>query len=140
MSQIKLWVDVVQSPCMSAEREQPSQDESILAREFVETVLMAARENLEKDGHVLPVLFLQFASGDRDVYLLKELPDTTEEKQAYFTALELFVRGTRGGIREAVFVSEVWYVGLEDGRADPEVGVFCISPRKGIFQGIQGPY
>ena len=71
---------------MPVEQEKPSQSESILARPFVETVLTAARLNLEKDGHVLPVLFLQFASGERMISLLKEFPDTTEKKQAYFTA------------------------------------------------------
>jgi len=106
---------------MPVEQEKPSQGESILAKEFVERVLVAARENLEKDGHLLPALFLQFANGERDIFLLKELPDTTDEKQAYFTALGLFVRSARGGIREAVFVSEVWYVGLEEEGADPEV-------------------
>ena len=106
---------------MPVEQEKPSLGESILAKEFVETILVAAKENLEKDGHLLPALFLQFNDGERTILLLKELPDTTEEKQAYFTALGLFVRSARGEIREAVFVSEAWYVGLEDGREDPEV-------------------
>ena len=106
---------------MLVEQEKPSQGESILAKAFVETVLTTAKGTLEKDGYVLPVLFLQFANGERGIFLLKELPDTTDEKQAYFTALGLFVRSARGGIREAVFVSEAWYVGLEDEGADLEV-------------------
>ena len=72
---------------MLVEREQPYQGESILAKEFVETVLTAARVNLERDGALHPVLFLELRSDEQMVMLLKEFPDTVGERQEYFTAL-----------------------------------------------------
>ena len=106
---------------MLVERERPSQGESILAQEFVETVLHAARVNLERDGALHPVLFLQLESREQMVMLLKEFPDTAGERQEYFTALGMALSHTGRRIDEAVFVSEAWYVGMEEGRTEFDV-------------------
>ena len=106
---------------MLVEREQPSQGESILAQEFVETVLQAARMNLERDGALHPVLFLQLESREQMVMLLKEFPDTVEERQEYFTALGIALSHTGRRIDEAVFVSEAWYVEMGEGRTEFDV-------------------
>ncbi len=84
-------------------------NESILSQEFVATILYAAKENLKKDGSLSPVLFARFFDGEQSVFLL-ELPDTTKEKQAYFTTLGSSVRRSGRRLHEAVFVSEVWYL------------------------------
>ncbi len=106
---------------MPVEKEKPSQSESILAQPFVETVLQAARVNLERDGALHPVLFLQLESSEQMVMLLKEFPDTVEERQEYFTALGMALPHTGRRIDEAVFVSEAWYVGMEEGRTEFDV-------------------
>ncbi len=106
---------------MPVEKEKPSQGESILARGFVETVLTAARVNLERDGALHPVLFLGLKSDEQMVMLLKEFPDTVGERQEYFTALGMALSHTGRKIDEAVFVSEAWYVGMEEGRTEFDV-------------------
>ena len=106
---------------MHVEREQPSQSESILAKEFVETVLTAARVNVERDGALHPVLFLELRSDEQVVMLLKEFPDTVGERQEYFTALGMALSHTGRRIDEAVFVSEAWYVGMEEGGTEFDV-------------------
>ena len=106
---------------MPIEKEKPSQGESILGQEFVETVLTAARLNLERDGALHPVLFLQLESREQMVMLLKEFPDTVGERQEYFTALGMALSHTGRRIDEAVFVSEAWYVGMEEGRTEFDV-------------------
>ncbi len=106
---------------MLVEREQPSQSDSILAKEFVETVLEVARKNLERDGALHPVLFLELRNDEQLVMLLKEFPDTVEERQDYFTALGLALPHTGRRIDEAVFVSEAWYVGMEEGGTEFDV-------------------
>ena len=106
---------------MPVEKEKPSQNESILGQEFVETVLQAARVNLERDGALHPVLFLRLRSDERMVMLLKELPNTAGERQEYFTALGMALRHTGRRIDEAVFMSESWYVEMEKGEAEIDV-------------------
>ena len=106
---------------MPVEKEKPPQSESILGQEFVETVLQVARVNLERDGALHPVLFLRLRSDERMVMLLKELPNTAGERQEYFTALGLALRHTGRRIDEAVFMSESWYVEMEEGGAEIDV-------------------
>ena len=106
---------------MPIEKEKPSQGESILAQGFVETVLQAARVNLERDGALHPVLFLQLESSEQMVMLLKEFPDTVGERQEYFTALGLALPHTGRRIDEAVFISESWYVEMGEGKTEFDV-------------------
>lgn len=87
--------------------------ESILAREFVEKVLMTAQENLKRQGSLLPALFLELESEGRAL-IAPELPPTSEERKRFFAALGLTIRLAGHRIREALFVSEVWFVTDED--------------------------
>ena len=103
-------------------KEEGGQGESILTQEFVETILTGARENLREHSRLLPALFLHLESGQRLIFTLK-LPDTPEEKQAYFTTLGLSFRLASQEIREALFVSEAWFV-----EAEAEGGAFEVAP------------
>jgi hypothetical protein len=94
--------------------ENRSNEGSILAREFVDRILWGAQENLSKDGALAPVLFVRFQSREGAIAPLS-LPATTEEKEAYFAALGLSFRQTGRTIREALFLSETWYVAAEEG-------------------------
>jgi hypothetical protein len=85
------------------------QDDSILKREFIEMVLATAKKNLEKDGWLQPVLFLQFTGGQRAVCPLG-LPKVSDAKQAYFAALGASLHQAGKAIHEAAFLSESWFV------------------------------
>jgi len=103
-------------------KEASPSGESILAQEFVETILTAAQENLKEHGYLSPVLFLHLESGERLVSILP-LPDTPEEKQMYFTDLGLAIRQAGQRIHEAVFASEAWYVEVKE-----ESDAFNVAP------------
>lgn len=90
--------------------------ESILAQGFVEFVLDQAKEGIRVHGHLEPALFLRVESGERMIVpltLLEHL-ETTGEKQEYFAALGLSARLAGHRVREALLVSEVWYVRPEE--------------------------
>lgn len=94
--------------------EEGKQSESILAQKLVEPILATAQENLKKDDHLVPVLFLHPESGERAVLTLR-LPGTSEERQAYFAFLGSSIRLAGQKIHEALFVSEAWYVEAKEG-------------------------
>ena len=94
-------------------RETGETGESILDREFVETLLTIAQENLKSQGSLLPALFLDLESGERAM-ISPELPSTSEERKLMFSALGLSIHLSGQRIREALFVSEVWFVTDED--------------------------
>jgi hypothetical protein len=96
-------------------------DESILLQSFVEGILNQARQNLQKDGAVAPVLFLQFQDGEGGIMPL-DLPDTHEERRLYFTAIGLAFLAEGKQVDEALFLSETWYVGADKNeRLTPDV-------------------
>ena len=104
------------------QKEGNKRGESILAQEFVETILAAAKENMKEYGSLVPALFLHLESGERVIFSLR-LPGTPEEKQAYFTALGLSIRLAGQRIHEALFVSEAWYVEVRE-----EGAAFDVAP------------
>ena len=89
--------------------------ESILSRDIVEIILQRARENLTAHGSLVATLFLKLNDGQRAIIPLS-IPETPEEKQIYFTLLGLSVIETRRTIKEAILVSESWYVAPTDGQ------------------------
>ncbi len=91
--------------------------ESILTQTFVRGILASARENLRKDGFLVPVLFLRLRSGDRGMLPLLNLPATHEEKGMYFAGLGLLIEQAGEQLAEAVMVSESWYVSQTDAQA-----------------------
>jgi len=97
------------------DNESAQQNESILSRDIVETILQGARENLTAHGSLVATLFLKLNDGQRAIIPL-DMPETPEEKQRYFTMLGLSVRETRRTINEAILISESWYVAPTDGK------------------------
>lgn len=99
------------------EREPPKETsqsgESILTQDFVEQILTTAQENLRASGYLSPVLLVHLAGGQRLITEL-ELPETTEEKEAYFTRMGRSFRRAGQRIHEAVFVAETWYVDVRE--------------------------
>jgi len=94
--------------------EPDHQNESILSRDIVETILQGARENLTAHGSLVATLFLNLNDGQRAIIPLN-MPETPEEKQMYFTMIGLSVRETGRTINEAILISESWYVAPADG-------------------------
>jgi hypothetical protein len=97
-------------------KESPQEGESILSQEFVEPILTVTKEFLRYHHHLGPALFLRMEDGDQGVIPLAYLDDlsTIEERREYFASLGLSIRLAGSKIREALFVSEVWYVEPEE--------------------------
>lgn len=104
---------------MPREREPSHQSESILGKEFVDIVLGAAKVNLEKDGELVPALFLRLDSGEQLVVALGDFPATSDEKRVYLSVVGMALSDTGRRINEAIFVCEAWYVSVKkEERAD----------------------
>jgi hypothetical protein len=101
-------------------------DESILTEEFVEPILTVTREFLKYNDHLGPALFLLMENGEQGVIPLAYLDSlkSTKDKRAYFTSLGLSIRQAGDRIREALLVSDVWYIKPE------EEGTLDITPSK----------
>lgn len=95
--------------------EAAQHNESILSRDIVETILQGARENLAAHGSLIATLFLNLNDGQRAIIPLS-MPETSEEKQMYFSMLGLSVRETGRTIHESILISESWYVAPTDGK------------------------
>lgn len=83
--------------------------ESILSREFVNGIHALSKENFRKYRYIAPALIFQFVYDERIVIPL-DLPETVEEKQAYFSAIGLAARRLGKRIYEALVVSSSWYI------------------------------
>ena len=88
--------------------------ETILTQDFVALILQDAREHLRKYDGFPTSLFALMNNGKRILYPLS-LPETHDEKCAYFGLLGFSIRDEGRQVREAILVAESWYVG------DPEV-------------------
>ena len=86
---------------------------SILVQEIIDENLRTARQNLEQDGLLQPVLFLHLAANDILVVPLT-LPDTFEKKALFF--FEMGRRLHEQGLQpsEAVFLSESWFLSVQE--------------------------
>lgn len=84
-------------------------NDSILSRDTIETILQGARENLASHGSLVATLFLKLDDGEHAIVPLS-IPETPEEKQMYFTLLGLSIRDNGHDINEAILISESWYV------------------------------
>jgi hypothetical protein len=90
--------------------------QSILEKVFTNSILATARGNLEKHGTLLSVLFLNTGAPELGLIAL-DLPNTAEKRQAYFTRLGLrfLILGQR--LREAIMLSETWFVSAQEAPA-----------------------
>lgn len=82
---------------------------SLLSRSVGESFLQTARQNLEKHGSLVSMLFITFASGKR-IEIPLRLPATTEDKEAYFVSIGLAMASLNEVIAEAILLSEGWVV------------------------------
>ena len=106
--------------------ERPTQKESnqtgdsILTQEFVEPILAVTKEFLKYNDHLGPALFLRMENEERSIVPLTHFDDlkSMAERKEYFISLGLSIRLSGMRIREAILVSEVWYVEPEEDALD----------------------
>ena len=93
-------------------KESPQEGDSILTGEFVEPILAVTKEFIKYHGHLGPAVFLRMEDGEQGVIPLAYLDSlkTVEERREYFASLGLSIRLAGDRIREALLVSEVWFV------------------------------
>lgn len=96
------------------------QHSSILTRPVLEPMLKAARENLMCDGYLMPILFVAVAAV-APVIVPLELPATAERKERYFRQLGAQFAASGQIIREAVMLSESWFVNAKQAPAASQV-------------------
>jgi hypothetical protein len=87
----------------------PKHTQTIHDQTFIDAMLGKAKTNLETDGFLTPVVFLYLKDGER-IMCGVELPRTSKEKRQCFFNLGRTFREEGRTIREAVFMSEGWYV------------------------------
>ncbi len=89
---------------------------SILTQGVLEPLLRTARQNLARDGFLIPFLLVKFAA-TVPVIVPLDLPTTPEQKQRYFRQLGL--QFGRGGqlMQAAVMLSESWFVNAQQAPA-----------------------
>ena len=101
-------------------KESAHEHETILSQDFGDAIMQGARENLSAHGSLTTTLFLRLGNGDRGLIPLS-LPPTHAEKRIYFTFLGLSFLETGQRIREAVLLSESWYIEKTEGCDPPEI-------------------
>ena len=96
--------------------ESNQEGESILTQEFVDPILIVTKEFLKTHDHLGPALFIRLENDEQGIVPLIDLDGlkSTEERQEYFSSLGLSIRISGMRIREALFVSEVWYIEPEE--------------------------
>jgi hypothetical protein len=92
-------------------------DVSILDRTFMDAILATAKRNLEHDGRLCPVLFVQFDEG-APVGCLLDLPATVEGKRACLASVGWSMRREGKVVREALLLAEGWFVKVQTGTID----------------------
>lgn len=97
---------------------------SLLQQPLVENILATARRNLVQKGCLIPVLFVALAQGNPLIVHL-QLPDTFDQKWAYFRDMGRRLRAVHGDITEALLLSESWIV---DARTAP--GAATVPPSR----------
>lgn len=95
---------------------------SIVTQEHFEGIVRIAKENLIKDGSLVPVLFVRLDSGTMEVGAL-DLPHSADERRAYLFGVGRTLREKGKVIDEAVLVMEGWFV-----EADKAVSPLSVPP------------
>ena len=82
---------------------------SLLSEKVTGYILRKARQNLEKDGWLAPILFVGLANG-KSMMAPLELPNSSKRRQMYFQQIGTQIRASGKQILEAAFVSETWFI------------------------------
>jgi hypothetical protein len=86
---------------------------SLLAKPAIDMVLRSAKACLAQDGYLAPALFLRMEDGNTMIFPLM-LPDDFEQKVNHFLILGRRLQEDHLAPTEAVFLSESWFVNVQD--------------------------
>jgi hypothetical protein len=87
--------------------------ETILTEDFVKQILHDARMHLGEFGGLPTTLFVLLDNNDHVLFPLA-IPETHEEKCAYFGLLGFSIQDSDRQVQEAILVAESWYVGKSE--------------------------
>ncbi len=90
---------------------------SILTIGRMGQLLLVAHQNREKDGFLVPVLLINVGAKAPLILELRDLPETPEQKQAYFAQIGTQFRRRGQHIREAIMLTEAWMVWAQEAPA-----------------------
>ena len=95
---------------MSYAKTKHTQEESTLfQRESLLEILQEGRKNLETDGSLYPMLFIELSNGKGFISPL-EIPDDTVMKYRMFQAIGKKIHSEQGAIKDAMLLTETWIV------------------------------
>jgi hypothetical protein len=88
----------------------PKQEKSsLLVKDVLLEILEQARLNLEKDGSLIPTLFIRLHTGKEFIYGV-QLPDDSVRKCLMLRSIGRKIQEEHGSIQEAILLVETWYV------------------------------
>lgn len=89
--------------------KQTPEESTILGKATLLDLLKEARKNLEENGTLQPMLFIELSIGKGVIFPL-EMPDDSAVKYRMFQAIGNHVREQKGAIKGAVLLCETWTV------------------------------
>lgn len=92
-----------------AKTKHDSEKPAILGKAALLGLLKEARKNLEENGTLQPMLFIELGIGEGIICPL-EMPDDSAVKYRMFEAIGNDIRERKGTIKDAVLLSETWIV------------------------------
>jgi len=90
-------------------RKEAHHSETILSEPFAHIILHEAKAYLRKYPELPPALFALLDNREH-VHLPLMLPETHQEKRAYFDLLGSSLSNSGKGLLEAIMIAESWYV------------------------------
>lgn len=90
---------------------------SILTKGEISKVLKHECAHKEAGQDLIPTVLVQTVDDLRYAYFLKDLPEESGDRPAYFAALGRWARNNDVKVAEAIFISEAWAV------ANPKTGL-----------------
>ena len=87
-----------------------SQLDSLLTREFVESIIKIEKEALIEHGALIAKLHILHHSGKTIMVGLSQMPASGNKKRKMLQNLGMQLRAEDGSIKEALFIAESWMV------------------------------
>lgn len=114
---------------MSHAQTKPSSEKSsLLSESSILGMLAEGRKNLEKDGSLVPMLFIELSNGQIIMSPL-QMPDDTATKYRMFQDIGQKIRAQEGASEAALLIVETWYV---DAKAAPDATKYMPSRQEAI--------
>ena len=92
-----------------AKAKHTPEESNILGKTTLLDLLKEARNNLEGDGTLQPMLFIELSIG-KGIILPLEIPNDSAVKYRMFQSIGNHVREQKGAIKDAVLLCETWIV------------------------------